>query len=127
MRKTATPPPYTSSPGYGQAGDAAPPPYAAPPGYGKPGVPPGFPPGFAGAPTRSGRAVAALVCAIASYFSIPVVLAVVALVLVPGAKREILASQGRLTGDGMVTAAKVLAWINIVGFLGVVLLAAASS
>ncbi len=119
--KTAAPPPYASPPRYGQPGAAAPPPYSSPPPYGQPGVPPGL-----GAPTRSGRAVAALAFAIASYFVIPVVFAVVALVLAPGARREILASHGRLVGDGMVTAAKVLAWINIVAFIAILLVAAAA-
>jgi hypothetical protein len=43
----------------------------------------------------------------------PVIPAIVALVLIPGAKRKIDESGGRLTGEGLLTAAKWISWINI--------------
>lgn len=55
----------------------------------------------------------ALVAAIASFMFCPFVPAVVALAIAPGAKRKIAQSNGRLTGDGLVTAAKWVAWINV--------------
>lgn len=44
----------------------------------------------------------------------PVVMAIVALVFASKAKTAIEASNGWLDGQGMVTAAKIIAWINIV-------------
>ena len=43
----------------------------------------------------------------------PLIPAIVALVMIPGAKRKIDSSGGRLTGDGLLTAAKWISWINI--------------
>lgn len=86
--------------------------YGPPPGYGPPGY--GAGPSPYGPPTQtSTKAVVALVLAIASFAVCPVVPAIVALVLASGARAEIHASGGRLTGDGLVTAAKVIAWINL--------------
>ena len=55
----------------------------------------------------------ALVLAILSYLLCPVVLSIGALIIANSAKREIDGSNGWITGSGMVTASKVLAWINI--------------
>lgn len=71
---------------------------------------------------NSGTAVAAVVCSALSFVTVPVVLAIVGLVLASNAKREIEASDGRLGGEGLVSAARALAWINIA--IGVVLLVA---
>lgn len=60
----------------------------------------------------SGNAIVALVLAIVSWI-IPVVLAIVALVFARKADREIAGSQGRIGGEAFVTAAKILAWINL--------------
>src|SRR3712207_1937784 len=86
-----------------------------PPGYGGGyGPPPGFgAPAYAVAPPTEGKATGALVCAILSFFLCPIVLAVVALVLAGQATRAIQESMGRLGGAGMVSAARILAWINI--------------
>jgi hypothetical protein len=67
----------------------------------------------------------ALVLAILSWFACPVVLAIVALVFAGKGKRAIAASNGWVTGDGLVTAARVISWINIGLFLllGVILVA----
>ena len=82
------------------------------PAYGQPtyGQAPGYP---AATATASNDAVVALVLSICSWLFCPVVLAVVALVFAGKAKRAIEASNGWVTGDGMVTAAKVISWINI--------------
>lgn len=79
--------------------------YPAP--YGQAGYP------AQSAPTQSNDAVVALVLSIASWVICPVVLAVIALVFAGKAKRAIEASGGWITGEGMVTAAKVISWINI--------------
>ena len=39
--------------------------------------------------------------------------AIVALVLAASAQKEIAAGQGRVQGQGLVTAAKIISWINI--------------
>ena len=41
------------------------------------------------------------------------ILAIVAVALCPSAKRKIDASGGALTGTGLVTAARIIGWINI--------------
>jgi hypothetical protein len=77
------------------------------------------------APT-SGKATTVLVLGVASLLlmfmcGIGLVTAIVALVLAPGAKREIRQSEGRLTGLGMVQGGVVCSWITI----GLVVLIAA--
>ena len=113
--------PGYGQPGYGQPG------YGQPgygqPGYGQPGYgqPPGHVmPGYGGVAgygspygqETCGRAIAVLVCAIAS-FVVPLIPAIVALALAGGARREIAAAGGRLTGDGLVQAGRIIAWINV--------------
>jgi putative exporter of polyketide antibiotics len=81
------------------------------PGYGAPGYgAPGY--GFDG-PRSEGLAVAALVVAIVGVFVCGVFAGIVALVLASQAQRKIAASGGRLTGTGMVTAARVVAVVAI--------------
>ena len=101
-------------PGYGQPppGYGAPPPpgygggYGAPPGYGQP-------PPYYGPPPNDGKAVGALVSAIISFVVCPLIPAIVALVLAGQASQRIRESGGRLGGAGMVTAARIISWINI--------------
>ena len=120
-------PPY-GQPGYGQPGYGQPG-YGQPPAFGQPPYgPPGYgPPGYGladyrGAPKETeSKAVVALVLAIASFVVFPLIPAIASLVMVPVARRSITASQGRLGGEGLLTAAKVFAWINI----GLALLAVA--
>lgn len=97
-----------------------PPAYPAPaPGYGYP--PPGYPPqgyaypppGYVPAVTTSTSAIVGLVLAIASWVVCPIVLAIVALVLAKKSGDEIAASGGRVGGEGLNTATKILSWINI--------------
>src|SRR5688500_6706664 len=109
-------PPPPQAPGGGQPG------WGVAPGQGAvpPPPPPGGPPpawgqqpgwGQAGgyAPT-AGSATAALVCSILAWVVCPIVLAIVALVLASRAGDEIRTGGGRVGGDGMVTAARIIAW-----------------
>jgi hypothetical protein len=96
--------------------------YAPPPGP-PPGPPPapapqwGAPPGPVGAvygtPKTDGTAIAAFILAIGSWVICPLIAAVVALVLAHVAGNKIDASGGRLTGEGLVRAAQIIAWIHI--------------
>ena len=85
-------------------------------GYGQP------PQAWQGPTQTESKAIIALVCAIASWVVFPLLPAIAALMIGKTARQEIERSGGRLTGDGMVTAAKVIAWVNIVLSLLVVLL-----
>lgn len=93
------PPPLQQSYGEQQYGPPA------PTGYGAPG------------PSTAGRATAVLICGIASLLLLLTgfgfIPAVVALVLAGGAKREILASNGRLTGLDFVKTGRICSWITI--------------
>lgn len=89
------PPPPPSSQGY------APP----PPGYGGYGRQP--------TPQTEGSAITVLVLAITSFVICPIIPAVVALFMCPGARRKIEGSGGALTGEGLVTAAKIISWVNL--------------
>ena len=119
--------------GYGQQGYGQ---QAYPQGYGQPPAGWGPPPGYAGgygyaAPQQTdSKAIIALVLAIASFVICPLLPAIVALVLAGSSQREIAASGGRLGGDGLNKAAKILSWINIglcaLGLLAVVLLVVAA-
>jgi hypothetical protein len=92
-----------------------------PPGYG--GSPWGPPPYPAGQPRTEGLAVAALVLAIVS-FPVPVVPAIAALVLAAMAARRIReAPEGSLGGRGLVTAARAVAVIGLVVWVGLAALA----
>lgn len=106
----APPPGAYPPPPAGYAAPGYPPPAYPAPGYAYP--PPGYP-GYAPAPTTSTSAVVGLVLAIASWAVCPIVLAIVALVLAKKSGDEIAASQGRVSGEGLNTATKVIAWINI--------------
>ena len=79
-----------------------------PPAYGAPGAPM-----YAPAPPTSTNAIIAFVLSIVSWAICPIIPAIVALVLAASAQREIAAGQGRVQGGGLVTAAKVISWINI--------------
>jgi hypothetical protein len=95
------------------------PPAGPPQGY---GPPPGQqqwsgygPPqqGPAGPQQTETKAIVALVLAVASFVTVPVVLAIVALFLARSSEREIAASGGRLTGEGLAKAARITAWIHL--------------
>ena len=66
----------------------------------------------ASVPTSS-NAVVALILAILSWAVCPIIASIVAIVFASLAATEINASQGRIGGRGLVTAARIIAWINI--------------
>ena len=84
--------------------------------YPQPAAPYPMPPAapVALAPQTDGRAVAALVCAILSWFVGPIVLAIVALVLARSAEKAIDAAPAELTGRGLVSGARWVAWVHLV-------------
>jgi hypothetical protein len=61
----------------------------------------------------STNAVVALVLAVASWVVCPIIAAVVALIFAHQGDKEIAASGGRVQGQGLITASKWVAWINI--------------
>ena len=65
------------------------------------------------APSASGNSIAALVLSIASWMILPIVLAIVSLVIANKAEKEITASNGSIGGGPLVTASKIVAWVNI--------------
>lgn len=103
---------------WGTYGEASPPPGQAPgpPGYAPYGQPPpyGGYGGYAPPVQTSGKATGALVASILSFVVCPVIPAIVGLVLGGQAKKEIAASEGRLTGLGLVTASRIISVINLV-------------
>ena len=103
--------------GYGQAGYGQ-------AGYGQSGYGQA---GYGQAQETASRAIAVLVCAIASFVVVPFIPAVVALALAGGAQQQIAQSGGRLTGEGLVRAGRIVAWINVgltalvvVGIIGLI-------
>jgi hypothetical protein len=67
----------------------------------------------AAVPQTNTNAIVAFVVSILSWLFCPIIAAIVALVFASKAKKEIEQSGGWQTGSGFVTAAKVIAWINI--------------
>lgn len=77
--------------------------------YGSP-----HPPEYLQTPRRTeSTAVIALICAVGSWLVLPLILAVVALLLARRAESTIASMPEQLSGTGMVTAARVLAWLNL--------------
>ena len=74
------------------------------------------------APSASGNSIAALVLSIASWVIFPIVLAIVALVFASKAEKEITASNGSIGGGPLVTASKIVAWVNIGVYTALVVL-----
>jgi len=87
------------------------------PGYGTPA--PAAPP-YGPVPQTSNSAIVALVLSIVSWVVCPVIPAIVALVFANKADKEIAASNGWVTGGGLVTASKIVAWINIGLYAGLI-------
>jgi uncharacterized membrane protein len=71
------------------------------------------PPAYGPTPQTSNSAVVALVLSIAAWVICPIIPAIVALVFANKADKEIAAGNGWVTGGGLVTASKIVAWINI--------------
>lgn len=111
MTTPQEPPGWSATPAYGP-----PPGYGPPPAYGPPPLPGSVPSPYGlwqPAPQTDGTAIVVLVLAICSFVVFPVVPAVVALVLAPGAERDIAASNGRLTGESLVRAGRIVAWVHL--------------
>jgi hypothetical protein len=109
----APPPGWGAQPASGYGGQYSSPPqpgWGPPPGY---GASPGYGAPWGGPQETESKAIIALVLAIASFVAFPLIPAIVALVLAGQARQAIDTSGGRLTGAGLVTAAKVISWINI--------------
>lgn len=96
----------------------------AAPGWQQPPNGPGYPPQGPAHPSwgpywcppaqrTSAQAVAVLVLGIASLTVLWGIAGIVALVLAPGAKREIAASHGAVGGAGLVRAGVICSWISI--------------
>ena len=112
----ATPPAQGAGQGYGPQ-----PGYGPPPAYGVPPISPYA--GWAGAAQTDGRAIAILVLAICSFVVFPVIPAIVALAMAGNTQRDIEASGGRLTGESLVRAGRIVAWIHLgLVLLGIVVL-----
>jgi len=101
-------------PGPSGSGSYGPSPYSQPPSRdGAPGPYPGQR-GPAGPTSLEPKAWIALLCAVLAYTpTIPFLGAIAALVLARSARRDILASGGRLTGLSLCTWASVLAWVHL--------------
>ena len=71
------------------------------------------PPAYTPMPQTSNSAIIALVLSIVAWVVCPIIPAIIALVFANKADKEILSSNGWVTGGGLVTAAKIVSWINI--------------
>jgi hypothetical protein len=111
--------PQYGQPSYGQQQQQPPPPpYGqSPASYGYPAPTGAYGPQPYYGPTTSGKATTVLVLGILSlvlmFGCIGFILAIVALVLSPGAAREIAESGGRLTGESQLKAGKITSWITL--------------
>jgi hypothetical protein len=131
------PTPPAQQTGWQQPPIAPPPPPPQPPySWGPPPAWGYTPPPYYGyappQPQTEGMAIVVLVLAVASFFmfGVGVVMAIVALCLCPSARRKIEDSNGTLTGEGMVTAARIIPWVNVglvalmaVAFIVIIILA----
>lgn len=69
------------------------------------------------APETSGKAVASLVCSIIGFFTCPIVLHVVGIVMGNLALKDIRAAPGRLTGTGMAKTGIILGIVGLALFI----------
>jgi hypothetical protein len=118
--------PYPPQPPYGQQPPYQPPPYGqSPASYGYPAPTGAYGPQPYYGPTTSGKATTVLVLGILSlvlmFGCIGFILAIVALVLAPGAAREIAESGGRLTGESQLKAGRITSWITL-GLTGLIVI-----
>lgn len=109
---------YPPPPAYPAQETPAAPAYPAPPAYpAAAAYPAAYPPaGYAAAPAApqtSSNAIISLILAIVSWAVCPIIPAIVALVLASSAAKEIEASGGRVQGAGLVTASRIVSWVNI--------------
>jgi hypothetical protein len=110
-------PPQAAPYGYGQSAPPQPPYGQSPASYGYPAPTGAYGPQPYYGPTTSGKATTVLVLGILSlvlmFGCIGFILAIVALVMAPGAAREIKESGGRLTGESQLKAGKITSWITL--------------
>lgn len=99
-------PQWPSQAGPSQPGGSLP---GSEPGY----TPPPAAPAYGPTPQTSNSAIAALVLSIVSWVICPIIPAIIALVFANKAEKEIAVSNGWVTGGGLVTASKIVSWINI--------------
>jgi hypothetical protein len=95
---------------------SAPIPAAAVPNAEPPGLPSTMPPAPQGdqmRPQTSTSAIIALVLSIVSWTFCPLITSIVAIPMAYQADKEIRNSGGKVTGQGLSFAAKIIAWINI--------------
>ena len=85
----------------------------APVASGDLGAMPGAPENDPMRPQTSTSAIVALILSIVSWTVCPLITAIVAVVLAYQADKEIRNSGGKVTGQGLSFAAKIIAWINI--------------
>jgi hypothetical protein len=71
------------------------------------------PAGFGFRPQTEPSAILALVVAVLAWFACPILAAIAALMIAGGAKAKIDVSGGALTGLGLVSAARWIAWIHL--------------
>lgn len=69
--------------------------------------------GYSYSPPNSSMALISLISGILGLSFIPVIGSIVAVITGPMAKKEIQASNGALSGDGLATAGIILGWIGI--------------
>jgi hypothetical protein len=122
--------PFAPGPGSTPGGYGPPPgsyagtPYGPPPGQSGSGY---GPPGPAGPTSLEPKAWIALLCAVLAYTpTVPFIGAIAALFLARSARRDILASGGRLTGLSLCTWATALSWVHLVFVALVTLLVVAA-
>lgn len=94
-----------------------------------PGAPAGYPTAYPPAPYQAGpktssNAIIALVLSIAAWVVCPIVPAIVSLVFASMASKELDASGDRIQGRTMVTAARIVSWINIGFFAAAIVITA---
>lgn len=111
-------PPPPPQPAWGQPAAPGQPAWGQPPPQGW-----GQQAGAYGVPQQTeSSAVVSLVLACASWVVCPVILAIIALAMIPSARTKIAQSQGRLGGESLLTAAKIISLIHLALFGLVVLL-----
>lgn len=75
--------------------------------------PPVTGPGPGAQQPSSGKAMASLILGIAGIFVVPLICSILAIVYGNQAKREIAASGGTMSGDGLAKAGVILGWVGI--------------
>lgn len=72
-----------------------------------------YPP-YSAAPQTNSQAIISLITGLLSFVLFPLISAIVAIITGNNALREIRASNGMQTGEGMAQAGRILGWINVI-------------